>query len=708
MKSLQLALVLIITLVVAQAQGIPDYLQQNTEGKTVELSTPEVQCAFSKSTQLFAKRASSIKRKPYDVLSYDLFMDWRLPLTDTGAAARHYTGRNIITMRIDSPNVKSIVLEAGSIKIDSVFLGKQKLSGAVTKKADTLTITLPKAYSTGDTIALWLYYTQTSNQNNNYFGFVCYPKGTFVQGDTVQETIAYTNSEPQGARLWMPCNDQPDDKALTSISIIVPKGFRTASNGIQSELIAMQPDSSNMFTWVGDKPIPTYLMHIAASKYQKKSEWYKRRNNPNDSIEVPLFYWKKDEQVYPDGFTWILPSTVKMMETYSGLFGEYPFAKYGQDLLFPYFYGAMEHQTITSHHRNVAIFKWENVVCHELFHHWTGDKVSCATWGDIWLNEGGATFGEYIWVEQTKGKEEARKYRMNGLQKSYFRTDEAETQPAIYGIPLSNLFNGGTTYTKGGWVYHMLRTLVGDSLFFPTLRAYLDEYAYKSAETEDMLAVFEKQIPNPAVPFRTFFDQWLYGKGHPIYTSQLVSIKPENDSFTVVVKVNQEQTGNNIADVFITPLTLRFHDNYSPAVFDFTFINNLRNQVVTARVPFLPRNFMIDEENNLVCIKRDSSVVVSVSESEVQTAQTNTIVTSPNPVHRTSTATIRYKVSTSGNTSIILRNSIGQEIQTVHNGYMPEGFYQTTVTLSTLPVGVYTIELHNGENYNFDKMCITD
>jgi len=708
MKYLVHFLTFILLISVTTSQEIPDVLLLNSDGKLSQQDSHEPLCSHGSVTPKLAQRASSIKKKPFDVLNYNLYMDWRKPLSDTGSASRRYTGVNIITMRIDSDNVQKILLEAGTLRIDSVFLDGQKLTSSATKKSDSLTIALPKIFNTGDTIAIALHYTHTSTQNSNYFGFVCYPKGTFVQNDTVQETIAYTNSEPQGARLWMPCNDQPDDKATTVVTITVPNGFRTASNGIQSDKVEFGTDASFTYTWNGDKPIPTYLMHIAASKYQIKREWYKRRNNPNDSIEVPLYYWKKDEQIYPEGFNWVLPATVTMLETYSDAFGEYPFAKYGQDLLFPYFYGAMEHQTITSHHRNAVILKWENVICHELMHHWTGDKVTCATWGDIWLNEGGATFGEYYWVEKTQGTEEARKYRAERRDKSYFRSDEAASQPAIYGVPLSNLFNGGTTYIKGGWVYHMLRDLVGDSLFFPTLRTYFDTFAYKSAETEDMIAVFEKNIHNPRVPFRTFFDQWIYGRGNPVYTAQVVSIQPENDSFTVQVKIDQIQKGNNIADVFVTPLTLRFHDNYSKAIHDVTFINNQRSQTVTARVPFLPRNVILDEDDNIICKKRDSSVIVSVLEETVPNIGTLSVSITPNPVQTSSTPVVHYRVAKQGMVTIVLHNQIGQVVQTLHNGVMPEGTFQVNAQLQHLPVGIYFMEIRNGENSFFEKMLITD
>jgi aminopeptidase N len=148
---------------------------------------------------------------------------------------------------------------------------------------------------------------------------------------------------------------------------------------------------------------------------------------------------------------------------------------------------------------------------------------------------------------------------MRSKRNDYFRINGNSLQPPIFGIPLENLFNYATTYAKASWVYHMLRTMLGDSVVYPVLRTYLHTFAYGNANTEDLKRVFKEQAPKTPIDYDVFFDQWLKKRGHPIvkFSTLREHVNAQNETYVHFI-VNQVQTGNGIPSVFQFPLSIRF------------------------------------------------------------------------------------------------------------------------------------------------------
>ncbi len=693
-----------------RAQHIPDDLLGDVaaENKKSE-SMAKPACEGTNIWRFLASHPSQIQRRSYDVLSYNLLMDWRLPLSSDGPAARRYWGLNSISLQIDSAVVSSIELDAQQLSIDSVLLDGVMLKSAIMQVGDLASIQLPRSYSKGEKFVLDVYYTQKSTANQpGFFGFANIPVGQYGNNplDTVWEKLAYTMSEPEGARSWMPCNDRPYDKARANITVIVPKGYNVCSNGpllVHRENLG--EDKHESYAYGDTTLIPTYLMVVAASKFsQYDGIPYRRISDTTQKVPAPVYCWQRDSIIYADNLQWMQNSTVQMMERHSFYYGEYPFSKYGQTLLFPFFSGSMEHQSNTTHHRRCLTDRWESVVAHELMHQWTGDKVTCATWGDIWLNEGGATFGEFLWIEHTQGVEAARVDFRARRDKAYFRSDSAFSQPPIYGISLDNLFNNGTTYVKGGWVYYMLRTLLGDSTYFSVMKKYFDHFAYQSIETEDMLHFFESQVPNPRVSFRTFFDQWLYSAGHPYYSAQLQSVTKNASGYTIGVRFNQRVINPGSPSLFVMPVTLRFHDNYSAGTFDYTFINDSAEQTLQIQVPFLPRSFVIDEDQTILCMRDAQDISVSVEDSEELNSTQLAIL--PNPVQSAQDLRVQYKVEHAAPVRIDLFDAQGRSIRELHNAWMDDGKYEARCSTADLSNGSYALRLSVGEKFIFSTFIV--
>jgi aminopeptidase N len=659
----------------------------------------------NRKTNTLMERPSLIQRRPYDVIAYNLYMDWTRPLSDTGSTARRYTGRNEIIMRIDSNAVNTIRLDARNLRIDTCTLVVDKLASvsiplsSITQRGDTLSVRLPSALNQGSLCTLRLSYTQTSTTNpGDYGGFNNYKRGRF-QNDTIYENICYTMSQPNNARRWMPCNDAPYDKAISSISVRVPLGYTACSNGLLVSTINDTP-TSTVFNWSDSTPIPTYLMVAAASKFVIHNVTYNRVSD-GKPIQVPLYLWAQDSAEFTANLVKAHDVVPEMMTAFSREYGEYPFVKYGTVLLHPYFNGGMEHQNMTTNHRRTVTQIWDEVIAHELMHMWTGDKVTCATWGDIWLNEGGATYGEYLWKEFSEGKQVAREYQADKRDRAYFRGDSARIQPTVFASDISSMFNGGTTYIKGGWIYHMIRSMLGDSAYFSFMRQYMNRYAYSSVETEQMITMLEELFPNPPVSFRTFFEQWIYRKGHPIYRASLDYARvftPIDIEANVVVSQLQSELGfSEYPEVFEMPITLRF-TSPNGDTYDTVVVNNQRNQRFNIKLKFIPTSMKFDPDENILCQKENSEIVITGVNDEASNYSSNSLTVYPAPVQKGRSFTISYPVTeTTNRVSIDVFSLAGERVLNVMdseiNYSQHGGINRVMCSTHGLPVGAYILRM---------------
>ena len=329
----------------------------------------------------------------------------------------------------------------------------------------------------------------------------------------------WTLSEPYGARDWWPCKDDPSDKAdSVDIIITVPEDQIVASNGLLIEETDLG-DGRKKYHWQETYPICTYLVSVTTYPYTVWHDEYIAMNGDT----LPLDYY-----VYPDHYGSVYDNyflTNDMIEVFAQRFGEYPFmgekyghAEFGRG-------GAMEHQTITS------MGGWSQwLIAHELGHQWWGDLVTCASFHHIWLNEGFARFSEAIWEEA-----------YNGVQayKDYWQSHEYYGPGTIFvetPNSVGEIFNGNLSYNKAGWVVHMLRGVMGDSLFFESLQsyAYHDSLAYGAVTTEDFQAVCENVS---GLDLEDYFQQWIYGEYYPQYAVSWEML----DTDELIVTIEQTQ-----------------------------------------------------------------------------------------------------------------------------------------------------------------------
>jgi aminopeptidase N len=487
----------------------------------------------------------------YDVHYYDLDLH---PLTNGFL----YGTVRVLASVVSGPlTTMDLDFDSSVMHVDNVT----SAGGAATftHAASVLTIQLDRAYAPDEIMDV----TVTYHGSPAATGFGSY--GVNLYNGL---PIIWTLSEPYGAHSWWPCKDQPSDKAdSVDVRVTVPTGMITASNGVRVEYT---DNGTNAYShWREHYPIASYLVSMTSYAYAPFSDWY--HYSPTDSMEIQFYYYP--DQVVPN--TFVSLEVKGMISAFAARFGPYPFLaeKYGH-AEFPWG-GGMEHQTCTS----LGSFN-EYVVAHELGHQWWGDLVTCRDFQHVWLNEGFATYCEALWVEAKSGL--AAYHAKLMLNAGYgpgtvFRSDTST---------VGSIFNASLAYAKGSWVLHMLRHVMGDTLFFIALRNYRAQYAYSTATTEDFRHVCEATC---GYDLTRFFQEWVYGEYYPTYLLSW-SARPSLGGSDVTVWVRQTQTWQK----FWMPVDVTLRSDAG----DLTFVarDSLDWQSFTFHAPTAPSQVLLDKD----------------------------------------------------------------------------------------------------------------
>ncbi|MDQ3193470.1 MAG: M1 family metallopeptidase [Bacteroidota bacterium] len=395
------------------------------------------------------------------------------------------------------------------------------------------------------------------------------------------EPAIYTLSEPDYASSWWPCKDLINDKFTFQISMTVPDQLTAVSNGLLKD-VKDEENNQKTYTWESGYPIPTYLVSIAIGKYDTWSDIY---FSTDSSKKMNVDYYTYPSYTEKAKSDW--KNTVSMIQYFSDTFGEYPFIKekYGM-AMFGWISGAMEHQTISSMGYTLVTGtgRYENVVVHELVHQWFGDAITPESWKDIWLNEGFATYGEALWTEHNEGKE--------AYQNFMKKQDYGFFQGTVYD-PEGFIF-GPTVYNKGAWCIHMLRGVVGDSVFFKIVKTYYEKFKYKNADTWDFKKVCE-EVSGTDLTY--FFNQWIFSfTGRPEYKYSWRSddfIDQKNLGF-YTVRLNLRQTQKE-DEIYKMPVKITVKTEKGTE--EFSFFNDKKVQQFEQPVTGKPLEVSIDNEN---------------------------------------------------------------------------------------------------------------
>ncbi|MDP2338840.1 MAG: M1 family aminopeptidase [Bacteroidota bacterium] len=354
--------------------------------------------------------------------------------------------------------------------------------------------------------------------------------GSFTVSKHNNVPVLWTLSEPYGAKDWWPCKESLADK-IDSLDVFItcPSQYKAASNGkLISEQISL---GSRTAHWQHRFPIATYLVGIAVTNYETYSDFLKLPDGRK--IEV-LNY------IYPEYLATAKTKSAEILSVlsfYNSKFITYPFAseKYGHAQFG--WGGGMEHQTMSF----MTTLEFE-LVAHEMAHQWFGDYITLASWHDIWLNEGFATYLTGLTYENL----------MNGVWWPVWKNNQIARITSSPGgsvyvadtTDINRIFNGRLSYSKGAYLLHMLRWEMGDTLFFRGLKNYLTDPAVANgfASQEKFVKHMETVAGNS---FAGFFKDWYYGEGYPVY--QLTYFPdPENPAIQKL-RISQSQSNPSVA-----------------------------------------------------------------------------------------------------------------------------------------------------------------
>ncbi len=493
----------------------------------------------------------------------------------------------------------------------------------------------------------------------------------FTTGFQSGVPVLYTLSEPYGAQEWFPTKQSMNDK-IEKIQMIVtaPSQYNVASNG---KLISENISGANKTTfWQTKYPIPAYLIAIGVTNYTKF----------NDTMGIPAFPFVN--YVYPstaanqtsmDNINW----TKQIMDVYEQYFGDYPYRneKYGH-MQFGW-NGGMEHATMTS----MGSFG-KTLIAHELAHQWFGDKVTCGAWNDVWLNEGFATFGEHLAREKLLNTPaDFRNYLQGEMSYiGFYPGGSVYVSDANLGN-INAIFDSRLSYSKGAYVLRMLKWILGDSVFYQSLKDYNSRpnLAYNYAKTEDFK---NSLLQSTGKDFSDFFNEWIYGQGYPTY-----NIEYNQSAITknLTFKISQTQSDSSVA-YFKMPLPIKVTGTLGETAY-FALDNDSNNQYFTEPLNFIVAN--VEFNYDLQIIQKNSKVTMNAALSTHENSNISKIQIYPNPVQN--------------NLNIIgLKTAENFEIYSLDGRKIKSGKYlpNKSLNVSELVKGTYILKINN-QSFKFIK-----
>ncbi|MBM4179187.1 MAG: M1 family metallopeptidase [Ignavibacteria bacterium] len=620
-----------------------------------------------------------------DVLWYRVTIDWYRPLLTRKDFRGPRKAECNVVMGIQGRDSMAnvVVLDAVNLTIDSVFVSQVDMNTPETPVKFThangkLTVTVNAPLWRGNNVYMRIHYAVQRDDD---------AMNVWNKEDAAVNAIpggsAFTFSQPEGARRFFPCNDVPHDKATFTTVVRVPKGYAAVSNGFEQGVVP-DGDTAEKHIWAEGGLMPTYLFTVNAGEFINYKQTYTRKDG--STVPIANYHFAQDQNDSVYNATNALKNAQLWFESLEEKLGRYPFRTYGHVTVSPLPFGGMEHQTMSTINRYWLRGTAELGYVHELGHQWLGDLVTCATWADIWLNEGGASFTEALYGEYVKGPTSYAKVLRNKRDR-YMRRGQAE--PPVYDIPLANLFNEATTYNKSSWIYHMMRRMLGDSVFFPVLRSYIDKYKYDAAQTFQFKQHFVENVPNPPLSWDVFFDQWLIKQGHPEFAAVInMPESPQGATVPVRITVAQIQKAANVPVNFHVPLTLRV--KWGSTWYDTTIVMTTPSIDVTYQFPNDGSTLsfpdpaaaasLIDPDESILCT-RFAEVITGVDD---ESRASDIRLIGPTPARDHITLDIHEG-------SPLQASWLTADGKTVHEFVLESGLQ--VLDVSTLPAGVFFLHL---------------
>ena len=496
-----------------------------------------------------------------------------------------------------------------------------------------------------------------------YAGIPPTAEGAFTRGTHAGTPVIYTLSEPFGARDWWPCKQDLNDKINSfDIYITAPSAFYSVSNGLEQSRIVTGANATTHFKHL--YPIPAYLIVLNITNYQVFNQ-----QAGLGTLSSP--YFPIVNYLYPESNTTTVQNqlgvTPGIMNLFESLLEPYPFRneKYGHAQFG--WGGGMEHTTVSS----MGSFG-RDLISHELAHHWFGNKITCGTWKDIWLNEGLTEYMSGL-VHEQDGASNFVTWKTNKITNITSQPGGATYLTDAGALNVNTIFSSRLTYNKGSMITHMLRWKLGDVKFFQALKSYLADpaLAYGYAVTANLKSHLEAADNGNSLT--EFFNDWLYNQGYPTYT-----ITAQNwGAGQAKIIVNQTQSHSSVS-FFEMPLVIRLTGS-GAQVLDVVVNNTTNAQEFIVSVPFVVTGVAFDPNKHI--ISKNNTATLGTENFDMSSAISVYPVPSENEltIQFPSNVTL-YKVE--------IYNNLGQLLKTD---------FKNILDISGLSSGVHFLKIETSE-----------
>jgi aminopeptidase N len=430
--------------------------------------------------------AAGEPERPIDVLGYRITVD-----VSPDAAAFRASAE--ITSVVTVDGTQRVGFDFGGLEVDSLLV-----AGAAAdyeQAAEQLLVELGRNTAAGDTVVVQVFYGGAPED------------GLIFRNNVYGRPTVFADNWPNRAHYWFPGVDHPSDKATVEFRVHAPRQWRVVAVGGLREVVDRE-DGTRLWIWATDRPIPVYTMVLGAGDLVERELGTSGCDvEASPCVHVTQWTYPEDEE----HLLQLFHRAPEMVAFYDSLVGPFPYEKLAL-VQSSTRYGGMENSS--------AIFLTERVdrmdsadglLAHEIAHQWFGDAVTEREWPHVWLAEGFATYFTSVFFEMADGAEVGAASRARS-EATYLRSDVV-ARPVIDAEPenLMRVLNANS-YQKGAWVLHMLRTTVGDDIFFAGIRRYFATYRQRTALSADFEKIMEE---TSGEDLGWFFQQWLYRPGYP-------------------------------------------------------------------------------------------------------------------------------------------------------------------------------------------------
>ena len=496
-------------------------------------------------------------------------------------SARTLIANATIEIKALAANVNVLRIDLQGLQVDSVKNGGVDLN--FTHNDTLIIIDLGTGLALNQTMEVQIFYSGQAIQNpGDWGGF--YWNATYAYNIGV----SFLEDPHNYGRVWFPCFDNFVERCTFEFFITTQDSRKAFCNGLlQNETDNL--DGTITWQWEMNQEIPSYLASVAVADYATVEMSY--NGTQGTPIPIQLAARASDTANMKASFIHLIDA----MECYEEFYAPYAFDRIGYCLT-SFNSGAMEHATNITYMRAAitgSTFQ-ETLMAHELSHHWWGDLITCESAGDMWINEGWASFSEALFLEYVYGTQRYKDYSRDNHDNVLrtLRFIDGDYLP-VSGVS-SNKTYSSTVYDKGADMAHTIRGILGDADFVSCIQGFLNDFAFEDVNS----AIFEDYLSAcSGKDLSSFFESWIMEKGFHHYSIKDLRVTPQTDTYLVEGSIGQKLWENNTYTTYL-PIDITFYNSRSEFQ-TFQLVTYGPCSSFSLELPFEPKYYALDVEEKI-------------------------------------------------------------------------------------------------------------